>query len=284
MLGFDVDAETLWTYRGMVTPTPVSRGQYDVFVAVPRILALLKKYDIRATFFIPGWVVLRYQDMVKNIAAGGHELGHHGWLHHDPNGMPPEQEAAEFEMGIEAFLDVAGMKPRGYRSPSFDLSPHTLGILRNHGYIYDSSMMASERPYYVEEESGECSVLEIPVAWELDDAPYFLFNFSPAYRVGMTDPRVVEYIWRSEIEAGRREHGYVNLTMHPQIIGRHHRLQLLEDLIRHAQRLGDVRFGTLGEVACEAANPNTPRIPVVARWTSDLNRGGRQVLTPAPKP
>ncbi len=271
MLGFDVDAETLWTYRGSYTPTPVSRGQYDLYTGVPRILGLLSEYDIKATFFVPGWVVLRYKDVVKSIAGRGHELSHHGWLHHDPNSMPPEQEASEFSRGLDAFVKVLGSRPCGYRSPAFDLSPNTLGILKQHGYIYDSSMMASEKPYFIREQDGASAVVEVPVSWELDDAPYFLFNFAPSYRVGTSDPRVVEHIWKTEIECARAEGGYVNITMHPQIIGRRHRMAMLRRVIEFAVGLGDVRFATIEQVARDAASdPGTERMAYVPRWSDKL--------------
>lgn len=245
LLTFDFDAESLWEDSGLDTPTYVSRGRYGADVGVPRILDLLARYGLPATFFVPGITVKRYPDIVREISSRGHELGHHGYFHTSPTEMTADQERAALVQGLEAFEQAAGVRPVGYRSPSWDLSHHSIPLLLEHGFLYDSSLMANDfHLYSLTEASASPGLHEIPVAWELDDAPHFMFNFSPRYRMGLSSPSKVYEIWLSEFEGAYAEDGVFTLTMHPQIIGRYHRIQMLERLIREMSSRPGVSFMT----------------------------------------
>lgn len=252
ILSFDFDAESLWRSLGLDTPTPLSRGQYGARVGVPRILALLESHGIPATFFVPADTARRRPEIVRQIHDSGHEIGHHGDMHESPANLSPEEEKRILETGIRTLEELTGEKPRGYRSPAWDLSPNSIRLFQECGFLYDSSMMGDDfRPYMLTHEGNETNVLEIPVSWELDDAPHFLFNFFPAYLVGMSAPSKVLEIWVSEFEGAYAEKGVFTLTMHPQIIGRYHRVRMLEDLIRHMKGRPGVRFATCAQVAAE---------------------------------
>lgn len=250
LLTFDFDAEALWEGAyGVTTPSTLSRGAYGANLGMPRILALLAHHGILATFFVPGITAERYPDLVRRAYDAGHEVAHHGYLHVSPATQTEAEERAALEKGIEILQMLTGERPVGYRSPSWDLSAHSLRLLAEYGFLYDSSLMAWDAPYLVPVGDGSQHLVEIPVSWELDDAPYFLFAFRPAYRVGLADPDRVFEIWRAEFEAVYAEGGTVCYTLHPQIIGRHHRLKMLERLIRHICQYPRARFARAGDVA-----------------------------------
>ena len=249
-LCFDFDAETLWFNGGQeTTPTPTSRGEYAAFVAVPRILDLLEKHSVLATFFVPGYTVEKYPEIVKEIHKRGHEIGHHGYYHETPVTKEYEEEKQVLEMGLKVIDEVLGIRPAGYRSPAWDLSNHSLQLLSEYGFIYDSSMMADERPYMINPGPDLSPLVEIPVEWILDDAPYFLFNFNPRYRVGLSDPDKVLQIWKEEFDGYYENQGCFVLTMHPQVIGRYHRMNMLDKLLEYMKNRDDIWFATCEDIA-----------------------------------
>src|SRR5690606_28510874 len=140
---FDFDAMSGLVARGLTTPTPVSRGEFGA-VALPRILELLQRYGIKASFFIPGVVIGTYPRECEQILAAGHEIGHHGWTHVPPANLTPEQEEDGLVRGIDIIRKLTGDAPRGYRSPSWDLSTSTVELLLRHGFLYESSMMGND--------------------------------------------------------------------------------------------------------------------------------------------
>lgn len=249
LLTFDFDAESLWAGEKFETPTYQSRGEYGARVGVPRILSLLDQYDICATFFIPGIIVKKYSNIVKEIHEKGHEIGHHGYLHQSPSRLELKEERQALEQGIEAIETVTGQKPKGYRSPSWDLSQNSIRLFREYDFLYDSSMMGDDFQLYpISLDGKKTELIEIPVSWELDDAPYFLFNFSP-YRVGLSSPSHVYEIWAAEFDGAYVNEGTFTLTMHPQIIGRYHRILMLEKLIQYIKGHARVEFTTCAEAA-----------------------------------
>lgn len=249
VLGFDFDAESMWATPRSGTPTPMSRGTYGARVGVPRVLELLNKYDIKATFFVPADTGRRHPDRVREIFDHGHEIGHHGDSHKSPVRMDRDIEKQGLEVGVETLQKLTGVAPKGYRSPSWDLSPNSAGLFEEFGFLWDSSMMADDFQLYRLEDDGRATdIVEIPVCWELDDAPHFMFNFSPAYYSGLSAPSKVYEIWASEFDGAYLNEGVFVLTMHPQIIGRYHRIVMLEKLIQYILTHQDVWFATCTEL------------------------------------
>lgn len=249
VLTFDFDAEALWEgAEGVTSLSALSRGAYGANLGMPRILEVLARYGIAATFFVPGVTAERHPRLVRQAHEAGHEVAHHGYFHVSPATQTEEEERIALERGMGILNGITGQRPVGYRSPSWELSGHSLRLLADHGFLYDSSLMAWDTPYLVSVDGGPHSLVEIPVSWELDDAPYFLFAFRP-YRAGLADPERVFQIWKAEFDAARKEGGTVCYTMHPQIIGRHHRLRMLERLIRHVRRHSGARFARAVDVA-----------------------------------
>jgi len=264
-LTFDFDALSVWLGpRGATSPSAISRGEFAV-VGVQRILKLLAGNDISSTFFIPGHTVETYPETVEAILAAGHEIGHHGYLHENPCALSgQDEERAVLERGLDALQRVAGVKPLGYRSPSWDNSPHTIELLVDYGFRYESSLMAhdfrpcwcrlgdvprSDGPY---EFGKPTELVEMPVSWVLDDFPHFEFVKSGGFLYpGLSAGSKVEEIWRDEFLFMLREEpgGIFNLTMHPEVIGRGHRMLTLERLIETMSGHGGVQFSTLGQAA-----------------------------------
>jgi peptidoglycan/xylan/chitin deacetylase (PgdA/CDA1 family) len=267
-LTFDFDALSIWvsTFK-LTSPTPLSRGEYGARVGLPRILALLKKHQVPATFFVPAHTAVSFPEEVRAIVAAGHEVACHGFVHESPVNLTYDQEI-DLLARSEAVLEKAiGSRPTGYRSPAWDLSPHTIDILEQRGYLYDSSLMADDfRPYRprrgdVVTEEGfapgkECGLIEFPVAWELDDYPYFQFMVKPINQ-GLRDPAEVGRIWQAEFDYCHANvaDGVFNLTNHPEIIGRGPRVSVLDALIAHMKSRSEVRFSTLSD---EARRRNRP--------------------------
>jgi len=267
-LTFDFDAESIWLAEGKKSsPSAVSRGTYGATEGLGRILRLLEKHDLPATFFVPGSVAERHPEKVRAIARAGHEIGHHGYLHTPPIALRAEEEASMLKRGIEALEQVTGRRPSGFRAPSALLSPNTLNLLREMGFTYDSSQFGADRPYRVSGQKGPSAIVEIPISVELTDSPHFLFLFDPIVLPGLSSPSKVEQIWRGDFDGLYAEgrDGVFNLTCHPQIIGRPHRMQMLERFILYILGHDGVWFARMQEIADYAkqtkSQPIGPGVP-----------------------
>ena len=250
MLTFDFDAETLWLGRDATNwdrPGVLSQGAYGARVGVPRILELLKEEDLPATFFVPGWVAEFHQEKVEAIVAAGHEVGHHGYLHEWIDPSEPDREREAIEKGLEALKRMVGVVPKGYRSPAGETGYHVAELLKEKGFLYDSSMLDDVFPYRMTLRGGIPGVVEIPWSWSLDDAPYALFSIKNPRPI-FTNDHILK-VWTDEFDAIYRWGGIVNLVMHPQVSGRPSRLELLRRFIQHARRFPDVHFAEGAEVA-----------------------------------
>jgi peptidoglycan/xylan/chitin deacetylase (PgdA/CDA1 family) len=259
-LSFDFDALSVWLAYDSVTPAMLQRGEYGARVGVPRILELLSEHAVDATFFVPGHTVDSFPAETESILAAGHEIAHHSYAHIDPSRQTPAEERADMERAW-ATLERIGVTPLGFRSPSADLSTATLGLVEELGFLYDSSLMADDyRPYHPRigdqvargeplSRGRESAVWELPLSFELDDWPHFQFNFDPYRKGGATAADVLE-IWRGEFDwmDEHVEDGVLTVTMHPQVIGRGHRIAMLEAFIAHCREAG-ARFEPMGDVA-----------------------------------
>jgi peptidoglycan/xylan/chitin deacetylase (PgdA/CDA1 family) len=252
-LTFDFDAESPWlgdTKPG--SPSAISRGTYGATEGVPRILALLDRLGLPATFYIPGDTADRHPDVSRTIVDAGHEIGHHGYQHEAPYGLSLDQERAVLERGLEALARLTSEPIRGYRAPSWELSANTASLLAANGFDYDASELGADRPYWLHDHGTPTDVVEIPGAWELCDASLFLFSYQP-YTTGLAAPSRAEEIWLGDFDGMYEEatNACYVLTLHPQIIGRPHRMRLLERVIRHMVERDGVRFAHMADVAAD---------------------------------
>ena len=250
-LSFDSDHDTNELRDGGRSIGRMSWGQYGNRVGVPRILELLHRTHVPATFFVPAVSALLYPDEQRRVIAEGHEIGLHGWIH-ELNSILPEKDERELHLrASDTLTAVTGVRPVGMRTPSWDFSPATLKIQREMGLLYDSSLMADNDPYELEQDGEPTGIVELPVEWIRDDAVYFNMNRFQALRP-YTAPTVVLDIFRREFDAAYAEGGLFLLTMHPHVIGYRSRMFILEELIRHMQAKAGVWFATHRDVALHA--------------------------------
>jgi peptidoglycan/xylan/chitin deacetylase (PgdA/CDA1 family) len=247
-LTFDFDGHTNWiTSLGQTSPGPMSRGEFGA-VGLSRILALLAEYEIKATFFTPGANAITFSPLMEAMVAGGHEVAHHGWMHEPPVRLDEAEERRALELGIEALERITGSRPLGYRAPGCDNSDRTVPLLLEYGFEYDSSLSGGDyEPYWCrvgDRASMDAPfvfgtpvrLVELPFTWHLDDFIYFMFIPSPALMPGLAAPSTVLEIWRGELDylCDRVGAGVLVTTMHPQVSGRGHRLEMLRTFIEYA--------------------------------------------------
>jgi len=263
-LSFDFDAISIWIGpMGATSPSMISRGEFGP-IGVERILKLLDRKGIAATFYVTGHTADTYPDHVRAIAAAGHEIGHHGYLHENPLSLETkEAERKVLEMGLAALDRAAGVRPVGYRSPAWDNSPYTIELLLEYGFRYESSLMGKDfEPYWCRvgdvirtdgpyEFGPNVDLVELPVSWLMDDYPHFEYRGGTRPLQGLAPASKVEEIWRDEFDFMYREvpNGVYTLTMHPQVIGRGYRMMMLERLIDHFAAHEGVQFTTLANAA-----------------------------------
>ena len=247
LLSFDVDNETVALRFGEPNPGSLSQGQYGSRQGLARIVRLLDRYKIPATFFIPSVSLALAPEMASTIKQSGrHEFGVHGWIHEMNATLPDSAERALLRKAIDELTQLTGTKPTGYRAPSWNFSPNTLTILRDLGFRYESSLMADESPYELLQNGSPTGLVELPVEWILDDAPLFDprgNSYSP--------PRDVAQVWMDEFDKAYEEGTMFLLTMHPHISGHRSRIVALEQLLAHirAKGPGRVWYATHGEAA-----------------------------------
>ena len=250
-LTFDFDAESYWVGTvQMKSPSAISRGTYGAVEGLPRILKLLQEYDLPATFFVPGYTAEQHPEALRAIAAAGHEIGHHGYLHEAPNFLEPEEEKRILSKGIDILEKMTGKRPVGYRSPSAELSPVSLDLLVEAGFLYDSSLLGADRPYWAPGHEQQKDLLEIPIAIELTDSTHFMFLYTPIVLPGLSAPSKVGEIWQGDFDGLYAERGdtVFLITCHPQVIGRPHRMQMLERLIIHILQHEGIWFAQMREI------------------------------------
>ena len=241
LLSFDVDNETVQGLRtGSVSVGPLSQGEYGARTGLPRVLSLLGEHQIPATFFFPAWSLKLAPQMAEQIQESGrHEIAVHGWIHEQNTALDAVTERELLIRAKVAIEEITGVEIVGYRAPSWNFSEATLGIVRELGLLYESSLMADDRPYELLQDGEPTGVVELPVEWILDDAP--LFNpRGDSY----TSPRDLAQVWMDEFDVAREEGTMFLLTMHPHVSGHRSRIVALRLLIDHIQASGDVWFAT----------------------------------------
>jgi peptidoglycan/xylan/chitin deacetylase (PgdA/CDA1 family) len=255
-LTFDHDHMSGFIARGLTSPTVISRGEYDT-VVIPRLVALMKKYGIKATFFTPGHTIDTTPEAVMPYVEAGHELAHHGWTHRLPVTMERAEEEEEIVRGNESIKRISGRTARGYRSPAWDLSPNSIELLLKHGIKYDSSLMGHDYDCYYARQGDvvellkpmvrgrTTSLLEMPISWSLDDFPHFEYMRNPngSIQQGLMNATAVlenfvdDYTYMTRVQP---DFGILTYTFHPHVIGRGHRMMMLERLIQKLMEDGAV--------------------------------------------
>ena len=259
LLTFDVDAESVVLAedaRHADNPMLMSHQAYGPEVGVPRLLDLLAEYGVPATFFVPGLTAELHPAVVEGILEAGHEVGHHSFTHRSPVGLSEAEERREFERGLEA-LDRFGIRPVGYRAPSWEPSWRTAALVAEYGLAYDSSLAGDDKPYVLETGSG--ALVELPVSWWLDDWQQTAY-LPPLARNQTRSAQEVLELWTGELDAYARHGCLYVLTCHPFLSGRPGRVEILRGLIEHALARGDIELIEARQAAERArADESTPR-------------------------
>ncbi|WP_067892720.1 polysaccharide deacetylase family protein [Actinomadura chibensis] len=250
-LSFDSDHETPALRDGEVLPGKLSQGEYGARVAVPRILKLLERFEAPSTFFMPAVSALLHDGEARSYADAGHEVALHGWIHERNTLLPAAAERDLAFRAADTLERLAGTRPVGIRTPSWDFSSHSLRIIRELGLAYDSSLMADDDCYEILADGEPTGIVELPVEWIRDDMPYFMMDRFSSPRP-YTPPRGVLSIWRDEFDAAYAEGGIFQLTLHPHFIGHRSRLSILTRLLEHIASHEGVWFATHAQVATHA--------------------------------
>jgi peptidoglycan/xylan/chitin deacetylase (PgdA/CDA1 family) len=257
-ISFDPDHETIPLRDGETRPGKLAQGEYGARVAVPKILRMLAEHEVPASFFMPAVSALLHPAEVEAYAAGGHEVGVHGWIHERNMLLAREDELDLTGRALETLEKLSGVRPVGIRTPSWDFSDHTLAIVEELGLAYDSSLMADDEPYELLADGRPTGIVEIPVEWIRDDAPYLMMERYGGLRP-YTPPRSLLDLWRDEFDAAYAEGGLFQLTMHPHIIGHRSRLGVLRELLAHITSHSDVWLATHAQIADVARAQLPPR-------------------------
>lgn len=236
-ISFDSDHETNDLRDGGESISRQSWGQFGSRRGVSRILDILHRHQVPASFFVPAVSALLHPDEQVQVVAEGHEIGLHGWIHELNSKLGYEDERDLMLRASDTLTQITGVRPRGLRTPSWDFSPHTLRIACEMGLAYDSSLMADDECYELMMDGKPTGVVELPVEWIRDDAVYFGMNRFSGLRP-YTPPSGVLEIFLRELRAAAAEGSVFQLTMHPHIIGARSRIWILEEVIREARSLG----------------------------------------------
>ncbi|SAK73633.1 polysaccharide deacetylase [Caballeronia hypogeia] len=251
-LAFDLDGPTggamldgsIWR-----NPSYFTLGAYGPWRALGRILDVLRERGVRATFFIPAWVMENWPSHCREIVRGGHEVAYHGYRHEAFWMLTPQRQREVMEISMQLFERHLGVRPVGFRTPSGDWTAETAGILATFGVRYSSSMRGDDRPYVLDANSG---LIEIPARWELDDYASLAYQRRPDFPAGLD--RIASYEttldnWRREFDGSHDEGLCMTTLFHPKVSGKPGRIALIEALIDHMLATGDVWFATGSEVA-----------------------------------
>jgi peptidoglycan-N-acetylglucosamine deacetylase len=259
-LGCDFDAHSLWmgTFK-RTSPGYLSRGEYGAEVGVTRLLELFRQFEIKTTFFTPGHTLVTFPHRIAEILGAGHEIAAHGCYHEVITELDPGEERELMELQLEQHEQVVGRRPRGYRSPAWDFSPDTLGLLEEFGFEWDSSLMGRDfEPYHprmvtvnwkrASEFGPPSPILEFPVTWYLDDGPPT--EFIPGVSAGLGSHELLYTRWSETFDFGRTRApgGVYTLTIHPFCSGRPHHILMLERLLEYMRSFDEAWFARMSDI------------------------------------
>ena len=266
-LTFDMDADSILHLEHPADSrsrvSAISMLRYGPEVAVPRIVESYRQLGIRQTFFVPAWCIEQYPEAVEAMVAGGHEVGHHGYIHENPNQAGRDEEAYWLDRSIEVIERHTGQRPRGWRAPLYNFSDHSADLLIERGFLYDASLMGDDVPYLLKTPKGE--LIELPSYWGMDDWPQFVHSMDLDYMMPIQSPSRGIEVFEEEFEAMWEHGGLWVGVWHPFATGRLARWRRVVRLIEHMQAKGKVWFAPMEEIArhvraCIADGSWTPRV------------------------
>ena len=248
---FDMDADSILHLEhpgdAISRVSALSMLRYGPEVAVPRIVESYRRLEIRQTFFVPAWCIEQYPQAVEAMVAGGHEVGHHGYIHENPNRAGREEEAYWLRRSIEVIERHTGQRPRGWRAPLYNFSDHSADLLVEEGFLYDASLMGDDVPYVLKTEQGE--LIELPSYWGMDDWPQFVHAMDLDYMMPIQAPSRGIEVFQEEFDAMWEHGGLWVAVWHPFATGRLARWRQVERMIAYMRDKGGVWFAPMEEIA-----------------------------------
>jgi peptidoglycan/xylan/chitin deacetylase (PgdA/CDA1 family) len=244
-LTFDPDNFYLSLLRGNNAPVTIADGEYGALTGMPRILRLLDRHNVPATFYVPGVASFLHPEMMADIVKSGrHEVGLHGWIHENPVALNDrEEEWRLMSKSIDALQKSTGKRPTGIRSPYMFLSPYTVELLQKAGLLYDTTIAALDEPHEIELDGRPTGLVELPANWLLDDAVFLPANSS------LPSPSLMLQTFKDDFDVAYREGSLVMLILHPHITGTRSRIRMLDDLILYMKSKPGVWFATAEDIA-----------------------------------
>jgi peptidoglycan/xylan/chitin deacetylase (PgdA/CDA1 family) len=244
-LSFDPDNMSIALNRGNNAPLTMSEGEFGALSGVPRILRFLEEQNLPATFYVPAVSAILHPEMMRQInKSGKHEVAMHGWIHEDPMALnDAEEEWRLLSQALNTLEKVDGKRPTGNRNPSWTMSVYTMGLLKRAGLLYDSSLQAMDEPHDVLIDGQSTGIVELPVNWILDDAPFL----PPT--AALPSPRLIMKTFKDDFDRAYAEGTLFMLTMHPHITGQRSRMKYLDELVAYIKSKPGVWFATADAVA-----------------------------------
>jgi peptidoglycan-N-acetylglucosamine deacetylase len=244
-LSFDVDNESYLLARGETSPTTLSAADFGAQTGLGRILALLDRYRLPASFFIPAVsAILHPQQIPAIMKSGRHEIGVHGWIHESVSAIDNEAEEKRLlTQAIDYLTKATGKRPVGYRAPSWAFSRHTLGLIRDAGFLYDSSLSSMDEPYEIMSNGQLTSLVELPIDWTLTETPYLGRGGT------LPSPVALFQLYREEFDGAYEAGTFFVLTLHPHVTGHRAPMRELERLVAYMASKPGVWFATGEQIA-----------------------------------
>jgi peptidoglycan-N-acetylglucosamine deacetylase len=235
--------------RGDSAVVQLTGGEFGAIVGLPRVLDVLDRHGVPATFFVPATAAIVDPQMIADIVKRRrHEIGTMGWSDENPLAINNAGEEERLLMkAVDHLTKAAGVRPIGARGPGSVVSLHTLGVLKKNGFLYDSTLAAMDEPYEVLLDGQASGLVELPVSRILDDQPTLSApRFGPST---LPSPALVFETFRDDFDAAHREGTMFLLTLHPHLVGMRSRIGYLDDLIAYIKSKPGVWFATGGEIA-----------------------------------
>ena len=243
-LSFDTDAEAPLLRDGTTSPTTLSASDFGAEIGVHRILEMLDRYQIPASFFVTGVDAMLHPDMLAEILKSGrHEVGVHGWIHEFPPRLADGEEERLLDRAIAYLTKATGKRPLGYRAPSWAFSPLTLDLIRKKGFLYDSSLQALDEPYEIRSKGEDTGLVELSIDWTLTETPYLGQNGH------MPSPELLYQLYKGEFDGAYKEGTTFILTLHPYLSGHRAPMEHLESFVAYMKSKPGVWFATCAQVA-----------------------------------
>jgi peptidoglycan/xylan/chitin deacetylase (PgdA/CDA1 family) len=243
-LSFDDDTEAPLLRDGTTSPTSLSASDFGAQAGTPRILAMLDKHKVPATFFLTAVDAMLHPEMIPSIMKSGrHEIATHGWIHEFPPRLADGEEERLLDQAIAYLTKATGKRPVGYRAPSWAFSGITLDLLLKKGFLYDSSLQALDEPYEVMSRGKMTGLVELAIDWTLTETPFLGQNGK------MPSPELLYGLYKDEFDGAYQEGTMFVLTLHPYLSGHRAPMKHLDDFVAYMKSKPGVWFATAQQIA-----------------------------------